>query len=220
MAEKIKLIASQFSPYCFRVEMALIEKGLQYEKLLVDLSNRPDWFVADAPLGKVPFIYVQEKTLFESMAICEYIEEISANNSLHSQDVLIRNQHRAWMEFSSSLIASTFAMVFVKNAAELENKKLEIIAKIQILDKNLAHKNYFNGEKFLLVDIFMASLFAPLCYINNKFSLNLFANCSNVLSYSENLLARDSLKQSLPNNYPDLFTNFLVKRNSYLLENN
>jgi glutathione S-transferase len=67
MSQKIKLVSSRFSPYVHRVEMVLIEKNIPYEKQEVDLSDRPEWFVKDAPLGKVPLLYVGDKTLFESI---------------------------------------------------------------------------------------------------------------------------------------------------------
>lgn len=71
---KIKLITSKFSPYGHKVEMVLIAKNIPHEKEMVDLANRPEWFVKDAPLGKVPFIYVDDKIIFESSVICEYLE--------------------------------------------------------------------------------------------------------------------------------------------------
>ena len=75
MADKIKLVTSKFSPYGHRVEMVLIEKNIPYEKQEIDLANKPDWFVKDSPLGKAPLLYVGKKVLFESIAICEYLEE-------------------------------------------------------------------------------------------------------------------------------------------------
>ena len=69
MADKIKFVTSKFSPYGHRVEMVLIEKNIPYEKVEVDFANKPDWFVKDSPLGKVPIIYVGDKVLFESIAM-------------------------------------------------------------------------------------------------------------------------------------------------------
>ena len=80
---KIKLITSKLSPYGHRVEMVLLEKNIPYEKEYVDLTNKPEWFVNDSPLGKVPLLYVDDKPLFESLAICEYLDETFTNNNLH-----------------------------------------------------------------------------------------------------------------------------------------
>ena len=75
MTAKIKLVTSKFSPYSHRVEMVLIEKNISYEKEVIDLQHRPEQFVKDSPLGKVPLLYADGKILFESIVICEYLEE-------------------------------------------------------------------------------------------------------------------------------------------------
>jgi len=46
----------------------LVEKNIPYEKFEVDLANRPDWFVKDSPLGKIPLLYVGDKVLFGKYA--------------------------------------------------------------------------------------------------------------------------------------------------------
>ena len=45
-----------------------------------------------------------EAALFESNVICEYIEETQGGAKLHPQDPLQRAQHRAWMEFGSTIL--------------------------------------------------------------------------------------------------------------------
>ena len=72
----IKLVTSKLSPFGHRVEMCLIEKKISYEKVDVDLADKPDWFIQDSPLGKAPIIYGNGRPLFESIAICEYLEEV------------------------------------------------------------------------------------------------------------------------------------------------
>ena len=44
----IKLVTSKLSPFGHRVEMCLIEKKISYDKVDVDLSNKPDWFIKDS----------------------------------------------------------------------------------------------------------------------------------------------------------------------------
>ena len=86
MTAKIKLVTSKFSPYGHRVEMVLIEKNISYEKEVIDLQHRPEKFVKDSPLGKVPLLYADGKILFESIVICEYLEEIFPENPLHPKN--------------------------------------------------------------------------------------------------------------------------------------
>ncbi len=219
MPNKLKLATSKFSPYGHRVEMVLIEKNIPYEKVNVDLANRPDWFVKDAPMGKIPLLYVDENPLplFESIAICEYLEDAFPENPLHPKDLHTRALHRAWMEFSSGVLAATFGMIFSQNQEQFDVKKAEAISKLEILNKHLKFSPYFDGEKFSLADICLASAFKPLAHIDQKFTLEIFDLHKNVATYVESAVTRGSLTKALPADYDELFKSFLERKKSHLL---
>src|SRR5262249_49317712 len=108
MAEHLKLISHKLCPYVQRAVIALSEKGVPFERIDVDLANKPDWFLKISPLGKVPALVVasvdEETALFESNVICEFIEETQGGVNLHPRDPLERARHRAWMEFGSAIL--------------------------------------------------------------------------------------------------------------------
>jgi glutathione S-transferase len=216
-APKVKLVTSKFSPYGHRVEMVLIEKNIPYEKEEIDLTNRPEWFVKDAPLGKVPLLYVGDKILFESVVICEYLEEVFLENPLHPKTALEKALHRAWMEFSNGILSSGFGIINAQNQEQFDIKKAETIAKLEILNRHLKFSPYFDGGKFSLVDACFASAFKPLTFIDNKFALELFDLHKNVASYVENVVTRGSLHKVLPKNYDEIFKAFLERKKSHLL---
>lgn len=62
-------------PYCARVRIALAEKGLAYEPVEIDLSDRPTWLYELNPLGKVPVLEDDGLVLPESEVIMEYLDE-------------------------------------------------------------------------------------------------------------------------------------------------
>ena len=217
MTEKLKLVTSKFSPYGHRVEMVLIEKNIPYEKQEIILSERPDWFAKDAPLGKVPLLYIGTKPLFESIVICEYLEEAFPKNPMHPKDAYTKSWHRAWMEFSSGILAGTFGMMFAQNQEQFNIKKAETISKLAIFDKHLNYSPYFEGDKFLLIDACMASALKPLTYIDTKFTLEIFDLHKKVASYVENIVIRGSLQKALPTDYAEIFKSFLERKKSHLL---
>ena len=217
MTDKIKLVTSKFSPYCHRVEMVLLEKNIPYEKQEVNLSQKPDWFLKDAPVGKVPLLYVGDKPLFESIAICEYLEEAFTQNTLQPKDLYNKNWHRGWMEFSNGILSGVFGMMFSQDQEQFDIKKAETMSKLAILDKYIKFNPYFDGENFALVDVFMASTFKPLTYIDNKFTLEVFDLYKNVSAYVESIVTRGSLHKSLPSDYDELFKSFLERKKSHLL---
>jgi glutathione S-transferase len=71
----ITLYDSARCPFCARVRIMLAEKGVAYEPVAVDLSNRPVWLYEKNPAGKVPVLEEDTLVLPESAVIMEYLEE-------------------------------------------------------------------------------------------------------------------------------------------------
>ncbi|WP_426954697.1 glutathione S-transferase N-terminal domain-containing protein [Muricoccus radiodurans] len=65
--------ARRFSPYCWRVRMALAHKGIPHEAVPWRFSER--MAIADAGAEKVPVLRHDGRTVFESFRILEYIED-------------------------------------------------------------------------------------------------------------------------------------------------
>src|SRR5260370_4260060 len=104
MAAPLKLISHKLCPYVQRAVIALTEKGVAFERVDIDLANKPDWFLAISPLGKTPVLLVGDIPIVESAVILEYLEETQPN-PLHPADPLRRAAHRAWIAFGSTVPA-------------------------------------------------------------------------------------------------------------------
>ena len=50
----ITLYDADRCPYCARTRIALAEKGIEYEPVVIDLDDRPSWIYEKNPLGRVP----------------------------------------------------------------------------------------------------------------------------------------------------------------------
>jgi glutathione S-transferase len=62
-------------PYCARVRIVLAEKGVPYDPVAIDLSNRPSWIYEKNATGRVPVLEEDAFVLPESHLIMEYLEE-------------------------------------------------------------------------------------------------------------------------------------------------
>ena len=114
MTAKLTLISHKLCPYVQRAVIALNEKGVPFERIDIDLANKPDWFLKISPLGKVPVLRVAsdegEVALFESNVICEYIEDTQGAQNCIRRIRLQRAQHRAWMEFGSTILSELWGL--------------------------------------------------------------------------------------------------------------
>ncbi|KAL5743456.1 hypothetical protein ACOSP7_026314 [Xanthoceras sorbifolium] len=62
-------------PFCQRVLLTMEEKHLPYDMKLVDLGNKPEWFLKVSPEGKVPVVKLDEKWVPDSDVITQALEE-------------------------------------------------------------------------------------------------------------------------------------------------
>ncbi|MQM17334.1 hypothetical protein Taro_050303 [Colocasia esculenta] len=62
-------------PFTQRILLTLEEKQLPYDMKLVDLANKPEWFLKLYPEGKVPVIKIEDKWIADSDVIAQSLEE-------------------------------------------------------------------------------------------------------------------------------------------------
>ena len=158
MPEKLVLISHRLCPYVQRAAIALAEKGVPFERVDIDLDAKPDWFLKLSPLGKVPVLKVGDRVIFESAVILEYLEDTQPK-PLHPADPLARAEHRAWIEFGSSILADLWGFYTAPDAETFAAKTAALEAKFARLETRLGDGPYFDGARFLLVDAVFGPVF-------------------------------------------------------------
>jgi len=222
MAPKLTLISHKLCPYVQRAVIALTEKGVPFERIDIDLANKPDWFLKISPLGKVPVLLVRtdggEVALFESNVICEYIEETQGGTKLHPQDALERAQHRAWMEFGSTILGELWGLETTGDPVIFESKRQAVAAKFARVEEALGAGRYFAGEKFSLVDAVFAPIFRYFDVFDQLIDLSVFADTPKVRAWRKALAQRPSVRTAVGADYPKLLHAFLVRHNAHMLK--
>jgi glutathione S-transferase len=99
----VRLVDAPRCPYCARVRITLAEKGVDYEPVVIDLSNRPGWVYELNESGRVP-ILENGLVLPESEVIMAYLEERFAQAPLLPEDPAARARARLLVHrFDSNL---------------------------------------------------------------------------------------------------------------------
>jgi glutathione S-transferase len=221
MTAALKLISHKLCPYVQRAVIALSEKGVPFERVDIDLANKPDWFLKLSPLGKVPVLVVTtekgEVALFESNVICEYIEETEAGLKLHPADALTRAGHRAWMEFGSAILGDLWGLETTTDAATFEAKRQAIAAKFARVEAALGAGPYFAGEAFSLVDAVFAPIFRYFDLFDELTKHGIFEDVPKVRAWRAELAKRPSVRGAVGADYPQLLRAFLVRHDAHLL---
>ena len=214
MAE-LTLVSYDLCPYVQRAAIALAEKGVPFRRVGVDLADKPDWFRAISPLGKVPLLRLGDDVLFESAVIVEYLEETNPH-PLHPGDPLERAKHRAWMEFGSSILADIWVL-------ETTPDRVAFVAKLDILkdkfrriEATLTTGPYFAGAQFSLVDVVFAPVFRYFDTFERFVDLGLFDAVPRVSAWRAALAKRPSVIGAVVPDYPARLEAFLRKKNGWI----
>ncbi|MDV7338036.1 glutathione S-transferase family protein [Terasakiella sp. A23] len=212
---KIKLISYVLCPYVQRAVISLKEKNIPFERIDIDLANKPDWFLKLSPLGKTPVLQVDDQVFFESNVILEFLEDILVH-PLHPEDPVVRARHRSMIEFSSALLNDIAGFYGAKDQTVYETKKEMIQKKFIWLENALEDGPWFNGENFSLVDVVYGPVFRYFDTFEQVDGLRFFDNLPRLSKWRAALSQRASVQEAVIEDYPDRLRTFLLNRNSYL----
>ncbi|MAZ01733.1 MULTISPECIES: glutathione S-transferase family protein [Alphaproteobacteria] len=215
MSEKLILVSHHLCPYVQRAAISLAEKNVEFERSYVDLSNKPDWFLAISPLGKTPVLRVGDSSVFESAVILEYLEETQSNN-LHPSDPLKRAEHRSWIEFSSAILNDIAGFYNAKDKDAFEKKIDDLVTKFSRLDERLVGTPWFDGNDFSLVDAAMGPVFRYFDVFDQIGSFVAMEESDNLTAWRQRLSERPSIRNAVPIDYEARLEEFLLRRNSYI----
>jgi glutathione S-transferase len=212
---KLKLISHKLCPYVQRAVIALIEKSVPFERIDIDLANKPDWFLAISPLGKTPVLQVDEKAIFESAVILEYLEETQPK-PLHPAEPLVRAEHRGWIEFGSAVLSDIAGFYAAPDEATFVAKTAQLEARFVRLEARVAASPWFDGGEFSLVDAVFGPVFRYFDVFDNIGDYGILAGKPKLARWRQRLAARRSVRAAVSADYPVLLRDFLNRRNSWL----
>ena len=217
MNRTLRLVSHHLCPYVQRAVIALAEKGAAHERTYIDLAEKPAWFSALSPLGKVPLLLIDDTdVLFESAVICEYLEETTPGPKLHPQDPLERARHRAWIEFASAALADIWGLETAPDPATAARKAGDLKAKFARLEESLGEGPYFAGIGFSLVDAAFAPVFRYFDVFDPIVDFGIFTDVPKVRKWRAALSARPSVRNAVAPDYAARLRAFLKSRDAHL----
>ncbi|KAM6554816.1 hypothetical protein CsatB_015578 [Cannabis sativa] len=218
--DEVKLFRTWSTPFALRIVWALQLKGVQYQTIYEDLSNKSDALLLYNPIHKkVPVLLHNSKPISESLVILEYIDETwTQQPHLLPQHPYHRAIARFWIKFGETEVLPAVWDAFTKAAGkEQEEAYSRSIEKLKLLDEELKGKKLFGGEEIGMVDI-------ALGWLSNLVSV--FEEITGLKFIDEHTMPRLSAWKAALNeipvvkeNWPDydkLLTKFTVLRETYL----
>lgn len=222
MANKhLTLISHPLCPFVQRAAIVLLEKGVPFERINVDLSAKPDWFLALSPTGKVPVLKVRrpgesDAILFESVVICEYLNETQDGAAMYPDDALSRARHRAWIEFATQTMTEGWQFLHAKDMATADTSRTAFRDRLTKLEAALGDGPFFAGADFGLVDAVYAPLFRYFGVIDAAISATIFDGLPRLTAWRAALANRPSVTNAVLDTYPELFREHLRQQGAMI----
>jgi glutathione S-transferase len=170
----LKLYTHPYSTYARRVRIALKEKRIPCEEIVVDMAarkHREPEYMALNPYHRVPTLVDGDLALYESTSILNYLE------SLHPQPPLIPADPKAQalvdmhmklcdIQFTRQVSAIVFPKRFLPRERWDEklfaDMRVDIDKHLAILDKQLGDNDYVVANQYSLVEVCYAPFMAFL----------------------------------------------------------
>lgn len=169
----LKLYGGWFCPFAQRVWITLHEKRVPHQYIEVNPYRKDAEFMALNPRGLVPTLAVPadgtgkvRKPLYESLVVCEYLEEAYADEDTHGRRLLPRDAYqraraRLWIDHISTRIIPAFYRFLQhtpdKSSYSIDDARRELHGHIRALADEMDPAGpWFLGEHLSLVDVALA----------------------------------------------------------------
>jgi glutathione S-transferase len=156
----LKFYYHPLSPISRRVWIALLEKEIPFDPILVDLRGKQfeEDFLALSPFHHVPVVVHGEVRLIESLAILDYLEHEFPQVSLWPDGgAAIAHMRMVQMVSTNELLPKLVAVV----AADEQPLPLDIVSHLEVclgyLNRQLGEQAYFGGDRLNLADVVAGS---------------------------------------------------------------
>ena len=161
-------------------------------------KTKEDWYVKMNPNSVVPTIDDDGFILWESNTIVRYLAAKHGKGDLLPTDIKARADAERWMDWLLTVLGPAMRDVFwglvrtppdKRDAKAIEDSRQKSYAALQILEKQLAGRDYVTGKSFMVADI-------PIgVFVNRWFKLPIERpKLANVEAYHARLKERPGFK--------------------------
>ena len=161
----LTLYAPQISTYGRIVAMVAFEAGLDWQHVPTDSKSKENR--QRHPFGKTPSVDIDGQHIYESVAICQYIDDVHNDGALQPKDPFARARMSQWLAIANQyLFPSTehglvMPLLLVPLGGglprhDIVEQALPTIAyQMAIVSTRLEEAPYLAGEDISLADLFM-----------------------------------------------------------------
>ncbi|EIM84249.1 glutathione-S-transferase [Stereum hirsutum FP-91666 SS1] len=145
--------AGWFCPFVQRSWITLEEKGIPYQYKEVNPYEKDKHFLEINPKGLIPAVEYQGRPLYESLIICEFLEDAYPHHTpLLPSDPFTLAEARLWIDHVSKTIVPGFFRVVMAQEKDKQENALEELKTALRAFTDKVKGPYFLGDQWSLVD--------------------------------------------------------------------
>lgn len=211
----LQLISHTLCPFVHRAAIMLREKGVHFERTNIDLANKPDWFLAISPRGKVPVVVADGVPLFESMAINEFLDETHPPAMLPA-DPFARARQRAWALVADDLLGAQYHLFVAHDRAGLDRAAAGMSELLASYEAGLTERE-IDEDGFDLAHVAVAPAMQRFILLEDQYGESFLEEVPRVRAWARKLAVRPSVVTTLPEGFDQAFADMLARARSPLV---
>lgn len=180
-------------PYSQRCRIVLFEKGMDFQVIDVDMTNKPEDLAVINPYNRVPVLVERDLVLYEANIINEYIDERFPHPQLMPADPVMRARARLFLH--------NFEDQLFDHLEEMESSDAKVAEKARaIVRDNLTQiapifnkQEYMLGDEFSMLDVAIA----PLLWRLGHYGIELPKQAAPLLKYAERIFSRPAYIEAM-----------------------
>ena len=189
----MRLYSGTVDPYSHRCRIVLFEKGMEFEVIDVDLTNKTEDLAILNPYGEVPVLVERDLVLSEANIINEYIDERFPHPQLMPADPVMRARARLFLYNFEKDLFSHIKDIESMDAGVADKARKIVRDNLTQLVPIFSKQSYLMGDEYSMLDVAIT----PLLWRLGHYGIELPNQAAPLLKYAERLFSRPMYAEAM-----------------------
>lgn len=189
----MRLYSGTVDPYSHRCRIVLFEKGMDFEVIDVDLTNKTEDLAILNPYGEVPVLVERDLVLSEANIINEYIDERFPHPQLMPADPVMRARARLFLYNFEKDLFSHIKDIESSDEETADRARKVVRDNLTQLVPIFGKQSYLMGDEYSMLDVAIT----PLLWRLGHYGIELPNQASPLLKYAERLFSRPMYAEAM-----------------------
>ena len=197
----MKLIVSDHCPFSMRCILVLMEKNINFDLEVVDLTRKDEFLHKLSPYARVPVLVHSGRSIYESSVINEYLEDINPEPALLPESAYARANARFWIDYCNTRFMPAYFNLLKSGPGQARDRlRAELLESLGVIEQaGLSQQGcqdpYWLGETPGLVDFTFWPFFERFADVEVYRDVEIPANLKHLNAWLGQMRTRSSVRK-------------------------